>query len=80
MGEQMIKARALRPGDTIAVICARGPLVGGNLSLICATIGTPREIETRDREDERDGEDAPGIHRPPSCQSPMNASTSAMAR
>jgi len=26
---------------------ARGPLVGGNLSLICSTLGTPWEIDTR---------------------------------
>jgi muramoyltetrapeptide carboxypeptidase len=26
---------------------AQGPLVGGNLSLICATMGTPYEIDTR---------------------------------
>lgn len=33
--------RAIRPGT------ASGPLVGGNLSLINATMGTPYEIETR---------------------------------
>jgi muramoyltetrapeptide carboxypeptidase len=26
---------------------ARGPLIGGNLTLICSTLGTPYEIETR---------------------------------
>lgn len=36
-------ARAVRPGK------ARGRLVGGNLSLIAATMGTPYEIDTRDR-------------------------------
>jgi muramoyltetrapeptide carboxypeptidase len=35
--------RAVRPGR------ARGPLTGGNLSLICALMGTPFEIETRGR-------------------------------
>lgn len=35
--------RAVRPGK------ARGRLIGGNLSLICATMGTPYEIETRGR-------------------------------
>jgi muramoyltetrapeptide carboxypeptidase len=33
--------RTVRPGR------ARGPLVGGNLSLIAATMGTPFEIDTR---------------------------------
>jgi muramoyltetrapeptide carboxypeptidase len=33
--------RAIRPGT------ASGPLVGGNLSLVVATMGTPYEIETR---------------------------------
>ncbi|HYO81310.1 MAG TPA: LD-carboxypeptidase [Bryobacteraceae bacterium] len=35
--------RTIRPGR------ARGPLVGGNLSLVIATMGTPYEIETRGR-------------------------------
>jgi muramoyltetrapeptide carboxypeptidase len=35
--------RTIRPGK------ARGRLIGGNLSLIAATMGTPFEIETRDR-------------------------------
>ena len=33
--------RTIRPGT------ARGKLVGGNMSLICATMGTPYEIDTR---------------------------------
>src|SRR5438045_2040800 len=33
--------RTVRPGK------ARGRLIGGNLSLICATMGTPFEIDTR---------------------------------
>lgn len=33
--------RTIRPGK------ARGPLIGGNLSLIAATMGTPFEIDTR---------------------------------
>ncbi|MEO8026520.1 MAG: LD-carboxypeptidase [Bryobacteraceae bacterium] len=35
--------RAIRPGK------ARGRLIGGNLSLVCATMGTPYEIDTQDR-------------------------------
>ncbi len=35
--------RTVRPGR------ARGRLIGGNLSLIASTMGTPYEIETRDR-------------------------------
>ena len=35
--------RAIRPGK------ARGPLIGGNLTLIATTMGTPFEIETRGR-------------------------------
>jgi muramoyltetrapeptide carboxypeptidase len=35
--------RAVRPGR------ARGPLIGGNLSLVCSLMGTPFEIETRGR-------------------------------
>jgi muramoyltetrapeptide carboxypeptidase len=42
----------LRPAHTLRVIRpgrARGPLVGGNLSLVASTMGTPYEIETRGR-------------------------------
>jgi muramoyltetrapeptide carboxypeptidase len=42
----------LRPAHTLRVIRAgqaRGPLIGGNLSLIAATMGTPYEIDTRGR-------------------------------
>src|SRR5262249_47966013 len=35
--------RTVRPGR------ARGPLIGGNLSLIATTMGTPYEIDTRGR-------------------------------
>jgi muramoyltetrapeptide carboxypeptidase len=35
--------RTIRPGR------ARGPLIGGNLSLVSTTMGTPYEIETRGR-------------------------------
>lgn len=35
------KARCLRAGK------AEGPLVGGNLSLLCSSLGTPWELETR---------------------------------
>jgi muramoyltetrapeptide carboxypeptidase len=35
--------RTIRPGS------ARGPLIGGNLTLISTTMGTPYEIETRGR-------------------------------
>lgn len=40
----------LRPSHTIRTIRpgrARGPLIGGNLSLISSTLGTPYEIDTR---------------------------------
>src|SRR5690606_36984148 len=42
----------LRPAHLLRTIRggrARGPLTGGNLSLIAATMGTPYEIETRGR-------------------------------
>ncbi|HEX7998790.1 MAG TPA: LD-carboxypeptidase [Pyrinomonadaceae bacterium] len=42
----------LRPNHTLRTIrsgTATGPLTGGNLSLIVATMGTPYEIETRGR-------------------------------
>jgi muramoyltetrapeptide carboxypeptidase len=42
----------LRPSHTLRTIRggkARGPLVGGNLTLISTTMGTPFEIETRGR-------------------------------
>ncbi len=44
----------LNPDDgrivqTVSPGRARGPLVGGNLSLVCATLGTPFEIDTRGR-------------------------------
>lgn len=34
------------PPDCISPGTAQGPLIGGNLSLICATLGTPYEIDT----------------------------------
>ncbi len=46
------ETNALRPAHSLRAIrggTARGPLIGGNLSLICATMGTPYEIETRGR-------------------------------
>ncbi|MEZ5352736.1 MAG: LD-carboxypeptidase [Bryobacteraceae bacterium] len=46
------EANQLRPRHTLRTIRpgrARGPLTGGNLTLICATLGTPYEIETRGR-------------------------------
>jgi muramoyltetrapeptide carboxypeptidase len=45
-------ANALRPDHALRTIhegTARGRLIGGNLSLICALMGTPYEIETKDR-------------------------------
>jgi muramoyltetrapeptide carboxypeptidase len=42
----------LRPAHTLRTIQpgrARGPLIGGNLSLIATTMGTPYEIETQGR-------------------------------
>ena len=42
----------LRPSHTLRTIRsgrARGPLIGGNLSLIAATMGSPFEIDTRGR-------------------------------
>ncbi|MBI5280049.1 MAG: LD-carboxypeptidase [Candidatus Solibacter usitatus] len=44
--------RAIRPRHPIRTLragTARGPLTGGNLSLICATMGTPWEIQTSGR-------------------------------
>jgi LD-carboxypeptidase. len=38
-----IEARCIRPGQ------AEGRLIGGNLSLICSTLGTPYEIDTFNR-------------------------------
>ena len=46
------ESNQLRPTHTLRTIrpgTARGPLVGGNLSLISTTLGTPYEIETRGR-------------------------------
>jgi muramoyltetrapeptide carboxypeptidase len=46
------EANPLRPAHTLRTIRpgkARGPLAGGNLTLISTTMGTPFEIETRDR-------------------------------
>jgi muramoyltetrapeptide carboxypeptidase len=46
------ESNALRPAHTLRTIRpgkARGPLVGGNLTLISTTMGTPFEIETRGR-------------------------------
>jgi muramoyltetrapeptide carboxypeptidase len=46
------EANALRPSHTLRTIRggkARGPLVGGNLTLISTTMGTPFEIDTRGR-------------------------------
>lgn len=46
------EANSLRPRHLLRTIrpgTARGPLMGGNLSLIAATMGTPFEIETRGR-------------------------------
>ncbi|HEY6065375.1 MAG TPA: LD-carboxypeptidase [Thermoanaerobaculia bacterium] len=37
------------PLHTVTPGVARGRMVGGNLTLICATMGTPFEIETKDR-------------------------------
>src|SRR5207249_10649728 len=42
----------LRPSHTLRTVRggkARGPLVGGNLTLISTTMGTPFEIDTRGR-------------------------------
>lgn len=44
------ESNALRPNHTLRTIRpgkARGPLVGGNLSLIASTMGTPYEVDTR---------------------------------
>lgn len=46
------EANELRPGHTLRMVRpgkAQGPLIGGNLSLIAATMGTPYEIDTRGR-------------------------------
>jgi muramoyltetrapeptide carboxypeptidase len=46
------ESNTLRPSHTLRTVRpgkARGPLTGGNLSLIAATMGTPFEIETRGR-------------------------------
>jgi muramoyltetrapeptide carboxypeptidase len=46
------ESNSLRPAHTLRTIRpgqARGPLVGGNLTLIATTMGTPFEIETRGR-------------------------------
>src|ERR1700722_6851664 len=46
------ESNPLRPAHTLRTIRpgkARGPLVGGNLTLISTTMGTPFEIETRGR-------------------------------
>lgn len=43
-------SNALRPEHTVRTIrggMARGPLIGGNLTLISTTMGTPYEIDTR---------------------------------
>ena len=46
------ESNQLRPSHTLRTIRggkARGPLVGGNLTLISTTMGTPFEIDTRGR-------------------------------
>lgn len=46
------ESNPLRPEHTLRVIRpgkARGPLIGGNLTLISTTMGTPYEIDTRGR-------------------------------
>jgi muramoyltetrapeptide carboxypeptidase len=46
------EGNTLRPSHTLRTVRpgkGRGPLTGGNLSLIAATMGTPFEIETRGR-------------------------------
>lgn len=46
------ESNPLRPGHILRAVCpgrARGRLTGGNLSLVCALMGTPFEIETRGR-------------------------------
>ncbi|MDA8410711.1 MAG: LD-carboxypeptidase [Treponema sp.] len=48
-GKGPLENPAGRPLKALAGGRARGRLVGGNLSLIAATMGTPWEIETRDR-------------------------------
>ncbi len=44
------ETNTLRPGHSLRTVRpgkARGPLMGGNLSLILATMGTPYEVDTR---------------------------------
>lgn len=48
MGE-LINAPGYAPRTTVNPGIAEGELVGGNLSLIAGTIGTPYEIDTKDR-------------------------------
>lgn len=46
------ESNPLRPAHTLRTVRpgrARGPLTGGNLTLICALMGTPYEIDTRGR-------------------------------
>jgi muramoyltetrapeptide carboxypeptidase len=46
------ESNELRPGYPLRSVVrgrARGKLIGGNLTLICQTLGTPYEIETRGR-------------------------------
>ena len=46
------ESNPLRPGHTLRAVRpgkARGPLIGGNLTLISTTMGTPYEIDTRGR-------------------------------
>ena len=46
------ESNALRPSHTLRAVRpgkARGPLVGGNLTLVSMTMGTPFEIDTRGR-------------------------------
>jgi muramoyltetrapeptide carboxypeptidase len=47
-----VESNQLRPNHTLRTVrggTARGPLIGGNLSLISSTMGTPYEIETKGR-------------------------------
>lgn len=46
------EANQLRPAHTLRAVrpgTATGPLVGGNLTLVCSLLGTPYEIDTRGR-------------------------------
>lgn len=46
------ESNTLRPNHTLRTVrggSARGPLTGGNLSLVTSTLGTPYEIDTRGR-------------------------------